>query len=79
MATSYLIKLHFWFWNTFKVANEISIHQNCIELHMTGVYKYLNGLSPDDMDTIFKLKQNAYNLRYFHIFEYKNPKTKTLF
>ena len=30
---------------------------------MIAVYKYLNGLSTDIMNTIFKLRQNTYNLR----------------
>ena len=38
--------------------------------------KYLNGLSPDIMSDIFKLRENTYNLRNFHIFESENPRTK---
>ena len=34
------------------------------------------GLSPDIMNTIFKLRQNNYNLRNFHAFESQNPRTK---
>ena len=43
---------------------------------MIEAYKYLNDLSPDVMSIIFKLGQNSYNLRNFHIFECQNPKTK---
>ena len=43
---------------------------------MTEVYKYLNDLSPDIMSDIFKLRENTYNLRNFHIFESQNPRTK---
>ena len=43
---------------------------------MIEVYKYLNGLSPDIMSGIFKLRENTYNLRNFHIFESQNPRTK---
>ena len=39
---------------------------------MIKVYKYLNTI----MNTIFKLRQNAHNLRNFHIFECQNPKAK---
>ena len=28
---------------------------------MIEVYKYLNGLAPDIINTIFKLRQNTYN------------------
>ena len=45
---------------------------------MIEVYKYLNGLSPDIMNDIFKLRENTYNLRNFHIFESENPRTKRL-
>ena len=44
---------------------------------MIEVYKYLNGLSRDIMNDIFKLRENTYNLRNFHIFESQNPRTKT--
>ena len=43
---------------------------------MTEVYKYLNGLSPDIMSDIFKLRENTYNLRNFHMFESQNPRAK---
>ena len=43
---------------------------------MIEVYKYLNGLSPDNMNNIFKLRENSYNLRNFQIFESQNPRTK---
>ena len=43
---------------------------------MIEVYKYLNGLSPDIMNDIFKLRENTYNLRNFHILESENPRTK---
>ena len=57
-------------------ANEKSVHQKCIELLMTEVYKYLNGLSPDIMSDIFNLRENTYNLRNVRIFESQNPRTK---
>ena len=56
-------------------ANEKSVHQKCIEFLLFEVYKYLNGLSPDIMNT-FKLRQNTFNLRNFHAFESQNPRTK---
>ena len=58
-------------------ANEKLVHQKCIKLLMIEVYKYLNGLSPDIMSDIFKLRENTYNLRNFHIFESQNLRTKT--
>ena len=57
-------------------ANEKLVPQKCIGFLLTEVYKYLNGLSPDIMNTIFKLRQNTYNLKNFHAFESQNPRTK---
>ena len=37
------------------------------------VYKYLNGHSSDVLNDIFKLRENMYNLRNFHIFHTENP------
>ena len=42
---------------------------------MIEVYKYLNGHSPDIMNDIFKLRENIYNLRNFHIFQTENPRS----
>ena len=53
-------------------SNEKPVHQKCIELLMIEVYKYLNGLSTDIMSGIFKLSENTYNLRNFHIFEWQS-------
>ena len=44
---------------------------------MIEVYKYFNGLSPDIMRDTFKLRENTYSLRNFHIFESHNPTIKT--
>ena len=35
-------------------ANENSVRQKCIEFLLIEVYKYLNVLSPDIMNTVFK-------------------------
>ena len=51
-------------------------HKKCIEFLSIEVYKYLNGLSPDIINSIFKLIQNTYNLRNFDAFESQNPRTK---
>ena len=61
----------------FENSNKNPVHQKCIDLLMIQVYKYLNDLSPDIMSYIFKLRENTYNLRNFHMFESQNPRTKT--
>ena len=55
--------------------NEKTIHQICINFLRTKVFKYLNGLSPDLMNEIFRLKSNYHNLRNFSHFETYIPKT----
>ena len=59
-----------------EISNEKPVHQKCIELFMIEVYKYLNGLSPDVMSEIFKLRENTCNLRNLRIFESQNPRAK---
>ena len=58
-------------------ANKKPVHQKCIELCMIEAYKYLLVLSPDFMIDVFKLRENIYNLKNFHILESQNPRTKT--
>ena len=38
--------------------NEKTIHQHCINVLLTEVYKYLNGYSLDLMNEVFYLRQN---------------------
>ena len=57
-------------------ANEKSIHQKCLEFLMIEVYKYLNGLSPQIINDIFKFRKNIYNLRNVYLFEVQNLRTK---
>ena len=55
-------------------ANEKSVYQKCIEFLLIEVCKYLHGLSPDVMNTNFKLIQNTYNLRNYHAFASQIPR-----
>lgn len=55
---------------------EKSIYQTCLEFLMIEIYKCLKGLSPQIMSDIFKLRKNIHNLKYFHIFESQNARTK---
>ena len=57
-------------------SNENLVHQKCIGLLMIEVYKYLNDLTPDIMSDIFKLRENTYNLKNFHLFESQNLRIK---
>ena len=53
-------------------ARQITFHQRCINSLMIEVYRYLNGHSLDIMNDIFKLIENTYSLRNFHIFQTEN-------
>ena len=44
---------------------------------MTEVFKYLNGLSPDLINEVFRLKSSYHNLRNFNKFETYILKTKS--
>ena len=48
--------------------NEKMIHQSCINVLPTEVYKYWNGYSPNLMNEVFFLRQNSYNLPNFNVF-----------
>ena len=52
-------------------ANKKQVHQKSIQLLMIE-----NGPSLDIINNIFKLRENTFHLRDFHIFEYQNPRTK---
>ena len=43
---------------------------------MIEVFKYQNGVSPDTISDICRLRENTYNVRNFDIFESQNPKTR---
>ena len=43
---------------------------------MREAYKYLNSLSLQTINDIFRLRKTTYNFRNPHLFESQNPKTK---
>ena len=53
-------------------ANEKSVHQKCLEFLMIEGYKFLNGLWPQIINDIFKLRKNTHNLKNIHLFESQN-------
>ena len=58
--------------------NQKTILQRCINFSINEVFKYLNGLSPDLMNEVFRLKSHYHNLRNFSQFETYIPTTKSL-
>ena len=53
-------------------AHQITFQQRCINSLTIKVYKDLNGHSPHITNDIFKLRENMYNIRNFHIFQTEN-------
>ena len=58
--------------------NVKTIHQQCINVLLTQVYKYLNNLFPKFMNEVFYLRQNHRNLRSLKVFATDNPRNKFL-
>ena len=77
MSAPYSTKLHLWFRSTSREFKwKTSPPKIAFELLMIEVYKYLNGLYPNSMSDIFKLRENTYNLENSHMFESQNARTK---
>ena len=76
VAAPYAAKLQIWIWKTLIECNWKIVSPEMHWSFLIEVYKYLNGLLPDIMSTIFKLRQNTNNLRNVHAFESQNPRTK---
>ena len=55
------------------LSGDTPIHQRCLNFLMVEVYKYLNGLSPDIMSSIFNVRENPYNIRNFNLFHTTVP------
>ena len=53
-------------------AHQITFQQRCINSLTIKVYRDLNGHSLDITNDIFKLRENMYNIRNFHIFQIEN-------
>ena len=54
------------------------IHQRCINVLITELYKYLNCYLSDLMNQVFYLRQNHYSLRNFNVFATDDPRNKYL-
>ena len=46
-----------------------SIHQRCINLLLTEVYKCIHGLPPGIMNEVFSIKEKIHNTRQSHNFQ----------
>ena len=57
------------------MANESTIHIRNLKFLLTGVYKFLNGLSPPIMNEVFQTNDNPYDLRNPRILASKHKST----
>ena len=60
------------FYDMLSTLNKKTFYQRCINVLLTEVYKYLNGLSPELMNEVFYLSQNHYKLRNLTVFATDN-------
>lgn len=49
--------------------NSVSIHHKNLQVLATEIYKVINGISPQIMQKIFRLRKQPYDLRNGDIFE----------
>ena len=61
------------FQDLLRSSGDISIHQRCINLLSTEVYKYIHILSPEIMSEVFSTRANIYNTRQVNVFETRIP------
>ena len=53
--------------NQFETHNELTIYQRKLQLLLTEIYKIVNGVAPPDINTLFKFRNNKYNIRNFQV------------
>ena len=58
--------------------NEKTIHQQCINVLLTKIYKYLNDYSPDLINEVFYLRRSHCNWRIFNALATNNLRNKYL-
>ena len=58
-----------------KEAHQITFHQQCINSVVIVFYKHLNWHLPGIINDIFKLRENVYYLKNFHIFQTEKPRS----
>ena len=62
------------FYDIVLILNEKTIHQICIKVLLTEIYKYLSDLSPELMSEVFYLRQNHCSLRSLNVLATDNPR-----
>ena len=55
--------------------NEITTHQRSLQVLMTEVYKNINSIAPQIMNSLFQFRYNTNNIRNFQEMYTQNRKT----
>ena len=55
--------------------NEITIHQRNLQVLMTEIYKIINHIAPPIMSSLFEIRENTHNTRYFQVLSNESRRT----
>ena len=55
--------------------NEITIHQRNFQGLMTEIYKVINHIAPPITSSLFEIRENTHNTRYFQVLSNKSRRT----
>ena len=55
--------------------NKTTIHQRNLQVLMTEIYKMINHIAPPIMSSLFEIRENTHNTRYFQVLSNESRKT----
>ena len=55
--------------------NEIIIHQRNLQVLMTEIYKIINDIAPPIVSSLFEIRENTHNTRYFQVLSNESRRT----
>ena len=55
--------------------NEITIHQRNLQVLMTEIYKIINHIASPIMSSLFEIRENTHNTRYFQVLSNESRRT----
>ena len=55
--------------------NEITIHQRNLQVLMTEIYKIINHIAPPIVSSLFEIRVNNHNTRYFQVLSNESRRT----
>ena len=53
--------------------NELTIHQRNMQILMTEIYKIINDIALPIMSSLFEIRENIHNTRYFQVLSNESP------